>query len=184
MDRFRVVYEAHYSAIHAFLLRRLGGCHADAADIAAEVFAIAWRRVDQMPLPPEDRLWLFGVARRVLNRHRRSLWRHSRLLRRLEVEASVLVPIDDPPTGALTAQERVRTAVNRLKPADREVLRLVLWDQLSHFEAAYVLGCSTNAVGLRLQKAKARLRHQLTLDQATDTSTRLPDAKASTDDEL
>ena len=51
----------------------------------------------------------------------------------------------------------LRDAINRLPEPYREVLRLVAWEGCSHGEAAQVLGCSVNAVALRLHKAKARL---------------------------
>ena len=145
IDRFRALYESHYSTIYAFVLRRLVGARDDASDVAAEIFATAWRRLAQIPAPPEDRLWLYGVARRVLNRHQRGLGRRIRLLRRLQAEASIGIKTEDSLGTAGT---------------DR-----VLWEQLSHSEAAQVLGCSVNAVGLRLHKAKSRLRAQLTARQ-------------------
>ncbi len=61
---------------------------------------------------------------------------------------------------------RVQEAIARLKPSDRDVLSLVLWEQLSHSEAAQVLGCSVNAVGLRLHKVKSRLRKELVPGQS------------------
>jgi DNA-directed RNA polymerase specialized sigma24 family protein len=56
---------------------------------------------------------------------------------------------------------RLREALQKLRPLDREILLLVVWDQLTHAEAAQVLGCTVNAVALRLSKAKARLRDDL-----------------------
>ena len=50
------------------------------------------------------------------------------------------------------------TALATLKATDREALLLVYWEQLSYAEAAQVLGCSANAVGIRVHKAKARIR--------------------------
>jgi RNA polymerase sigma-70 factor (ECF subfamily) len=47
----------------------------------------------------------------------------------------------------------------------------VLWEELSHAEAAEVLGCSVNAVGVRLHRAKARLRDAL----LAETSFRAPE---------
>ena len=52
----------------------------------------------------------------------------------------------------------LKDAINRLPDPYREVLQLVAWEGCSHSEAAQVLGCSVNAVALRLHKAKARLR--------------------------
>ena len=64
-----------------------------------------------------------------------------------------------PPTGASDpVTEHVLAALARLKATDREALLLVHWEQLSYAEAAQVLGCSANAVGIRVHKAKARMR--------------------------
>jgi RNA polymerase sigma-70 factor (ECF subfamily) len=68
-----------------------------------------------------------------------------------------------PTGGDLTARDQdLRDAIERLRPEDREVLRLVLWEQLTHAEAAVVLGCSVNAVAQRLHTARQRLRADLT----------------------
>ena len=59
----------------------------------------------------------------------------------------------------------IRIAMADLRPADREVLQLVLWDDLSHAEAAALLGCSVNAFELRVRRAKRRLRDALDLPE-------------------
>jgi RNA polymerase sigma-70 factor (ECF subfamily) len=35
----------------------------DAADVIAETFLTAWRRLDEIPAGDQARLWLYGVAR-------------------------------------------------------------------------------------------------------------------------
>ena len=57
--------------------------------------------------------------------------------------------------------DRVVAALDRLSGREREALQLVLWDELSHADAAQVLGCSANAVAIRVHRAKARLRREL-----------------------
>jgi RNA polymerase sigma-70 factor (ECF subfamily) len=57
--------------------------------------------------------------------------------------------------------DRVKDAIARLKPSDREVFTLIVWDELDHRAAARVLGCSPNAVAVRLHRARARLRDEL-----------------------
>jgi RNA polymerase sigma-70 factor, ECF subfamily len=167
-DQFVVLYEANYDHIHAYVHRRLAGSGSDVCDVVADVFTVAWRRLDVVPPPPEDRLWLYGVARRVILRHRRSLTRRIRLRARLMGEA--LSPMaSDASTDMLHLQ--IRAAIGRLRPKDREVVRLVLWERLSHAEAAQVLGCSVNAVTLRLHRAKTRLRADLALDAPLSPTT-------------
>ena len=65
---------------------------------------------------------------------------------------------------ALTAREEhaaVLSAVGRLGPGDAELLQLLAWEQLSHAQAAVVLGCSVNAVAIRLHRARHRLADEL-----------------------
>ena len=63
--RFAVLYQAYYRPILAYAVRRAAPGE-DAADIVADVFTTAWRRIGELPGPPADRLWLYGVAQRVL----------------------------------------------------------------------------------------------------------------------
>ena len=169
-QRFDGLYTANYLGIVKYVFRRLpeGSPPEDAADIAAEVFTTAWRDFSRVPQPPEDKLWLYGVARRRLDRHRRSIWRRTRLSSRLTAEASSSGPDDE------SQSEGVRVALARLEPPDREVIMLTTWDGLSHAEAAVVLGCTANAVGVRLHRARARLRDLMT-DMTPTTAITPPD---------
>lgn len=158
LQRFEVLYKGCYQAIYAYVWRRMADSRDDVPDIVAEVFAVAWRRMDAVPYPPRDRLWLYGVARRVVADHQRRAVRKLRLESWLKANARVQQ--DDGPVGD-PAHLQLRRAVERLPPLDRETLRLVAWDGLSHAEAAEVLDCSVNAVALRVHKVKARLRAEL-----------------------
>ena len=156
-DRFEALYRSSYKAIFGYVLRRSDGDLDAVGDLVAEVFVVALRRQDAIPLSPQDRLWLYGVARRVLLDHQRRRSRRIRLESRLRTQAEAALsetrPGDDEPSLL-----RVRAAMEQLRPADREALQLVAWDGLSNAEAAQVLGCTPNAVALRVHKAKARLR--------------------------
>ena len=165
--RFGLLYQAYFRPIQAYAVNRLGPVD-EVADVVAEVFLTAWRRLPDIPPPPADRFWLYGTARRVISRRHRSASRLHNLLSRLAAvqrqagqrqQEQPLAWAQDP------VQERLLAAVTQLKPADREALLLVHWEQLTYAEAAQTLGCSVNAVGIRVHKAKTRLRELL----ATDT---------------
>ena len=49
----------------------------DAADLLAEVYLVAWRKRADLPPGEERRLWLFGVARRLLAEHHRYSWKRA-----------------------------------------------------------------------------------------------------------
>jgi RNA polymerase sigma-70 factor, ECF subfamily len=153
--RFNSLYREHYRSVSAYAVRR-SESQADAADVVADVFAIAWRRLPEVPYPPADLLWLYAVARRVVAGKRRSAVRMRSLIRRLQAN-TVPAPAD---TGDQVS-DRVLDAVARLRPAEREAIALVHWERLSHAEAAQVLGCSANAVAIRVHRASGRLRQAL-----------------------
>jgi RNA polymerase sigma-70 factor (ECF subfamily) len=160
--RFEALYSAHYQAIAGYVLRRVAADEAD--DVIAQVFTVAWRRFGEVPPPPGDRLWLFGVARNTVSDQRRSerrqLHLHARLTQDAATTASRPVAPDHP------ADEQVHAALDALRPADREALQLVLWDELTHAEAAAVLGCSPNAFGIRYRRARQAAREAVIATRA------------------
>jgi RNA polymerase sigma factor (sigma-70 family) len=155
---FRSFYDAHFAAIYRYFGRRLSSV-ADRNDLVSDVFLVAWRRREALPVSPHERtLWLYGVSRRVLADHRKAEFRRHRLAGRILATTDHQVPTYDPATFSETeAGARLAAALSHLGPRDQEVLALVAWEQLTHAEAAAVLGCSTNAFTIRFRRARQRL---------------------------
>jgi RNA polymerase sigma-70 factor (ECF subfamily) len=153
-DRLEDLFEAHHRALLAYAARRLPSL-ADAEDVVAEVYLVAWRRLDAVPEGDAALPWLYGVARKIIGNQRRGLLRRGRLQARLEQTTER--PTIPAPAGA----EPALAALERLNAADRELLRLVAWEELSHAEIAATLGISVNAVAIRLHRARARFEQAL-----------------------
>jgi RNA polymerase sigma-70 factor (ECF subfamily) len=130
----------------------------DAVDATAEVFLTAWRRIDDVPSNPDARLWLFGVARNVLRNQERSLRRRGRLWAKLSIARVDSDPL--PETVVLRREEdrEVVAALGKLRPQDREVLTLRLWEEASFDDIAVVMRCSRHAAEQRYGRALRRLR--------------------------
>jgi RNA polymerase sigma-70 factor (ECF subfamily) len=154
---FRALYTAHVDAVLGYALRRVAAPE-DAADVVAETFLVGWRRLDELTRAEQPRLWLYGVARRVLANQRRGGRRRDDLGRRLRTELPVVVPDHAEHVAAVTT---FRAALRGLRRLDREVLELTLWEELSPQEVAVALGISPGAVRTRLSRARARLRDVL-----------------------
>lgn len=139
------LFETYAGAVRAYARRRVDAAAAD--DAVSDVFVIAWRRLDDVP--PNALPWLLGCARHVLAHQQRRLGRDVALLTRLNAmprdEASVF------PDGSLAQ------AFTALSEQDRELLLLIAWEGLDIPQAAQVLGCSRNALGVRLHRARKRL---------------------------
>lgn len=160
-------YERHAPAIAAYALRRAAA--ADAADVVADTFLVAWRRHDEMPDEPNTLPWLYGVARRVLANQRRSRDRRTRLHERLRVG---FIEFDAREDRADDTAEfrRVATALNALSETDAELLRLTAWEGLSSTQLAAAMQLEPSAVRQRLRRARQRLRHRLAAADERDES--------------
>ena len=153
-------FERSYVANAADLLTYFGRraqIPADAADLLSETFVVAWRRGDQMPADPKEaRMWLFGVARRVLANAARGAVRHSDLADKLRTHLETL------PTEPVDAQVLdVRAALDAIPDDQSELVRLVLWDGFTVVEAATILGISESTARGRYQRARGQLRDLL-----------------------
>lgn len=146
---FTETYAVHYPHLVRYGLRRLADLDA-AAELAQDVFVVAWRR--RTDVPDHSLPWLYGVARRLLANKRRA--------------GPAPVPITDPDLlrdrrvidpDATVAVAEVRAALATLGELDQEILRLVGWEELTVAEAADVLGCSRTAAAVRLHRARRRL---------------------------
>ncbi|SFJ84223.1 RNA polymerase sigma-70 factor, ECF subfamily [Streptosporangium canum] len=158
LARFEAVYRQTYGQITAYAIRR---CIApqDAADVVAETFAIAWRKVDKLPRGEPALLWLYGVARKVLANHYRT--DNRRRARTVELDGEMTDLYAAAPESGVEA-EAVARVFTTLPDDDREVLALVAWEGLDREEVAAVLGLTRNAVRVRLHRARKRFARALT----------------------
>lgn len=159
---FRQIFNSTYSRLVAYARRRSSD-PAEADDVVAEVYAIAWRRRADIPTDTPALPWLYGIAANVLRNSRRAGNRRLQLVERLQTEPTATNPASadpaDGPSGE--GQPDLQLALERLSWDDQEVLRLVTWEGLSHAEAGQALSCSTNAVGIRIHRARQRLETEL-----------------------
>ena len=146
-DRFRQLFADTERELLAYALRRVDRAE-DAADVVAETYLVAWRRLDTLPAGDEARLWLYGVARRQLANQRRGQLRRSRLADRLRAELPAAVAAHRSPEDHRVAT--VRAALARLDEEDREILRLTSWEGLTPSQIAAVMGVPGVTVRSRL----------------------------------
>lgn len=156
MSHFDDVYAAHRDAVWRYFKRRSA---ADHEDLTTEVFLVAWRRRDELPVEPLP--WLYGVARRVLANHRRAGDRRDALAERAAAHAAAAEP---DPADAVGLRTDLARALGQLTERDRELVLLVAWEGLTVGEAAAALGCRRGAAAVRLHRARRRLHTALNDD--------------------
>ncbi|WP_233279402.1 RNA polymerase sigma factor [Microterricola pindariensis] len=148
---FTAVVREHGAALVRYFARR--GPRQDAEDLAAEVFATAWRRRADVPtdavLP-----WLYRTAGFTLANHRRKLVD----LPVDEVPETGAVRVGDDPELSLLFDAELRGALASVGERDRHILLLNAWEGLDGVELAEVLGISRSGADAALSRARKRLR--------------------------
>jgi RNA polymerase sigma-70 factor, ECF subfamily len=158
---FERLFAATYDDLLRYAWRRVG--RVAAPGVVAEVFLTAWRRRDDYDRDAA-RLWLFGVARRIVANADRSTFR----ARQLSIRAAELA-VDEPDLpDALVTQLRVHDVLDRLSGTEAEALRLVAWDGFDRAEAALIAGCSPATFRVRLFRARRRAARMLAVDIPSD----------------
>ncbi len=155
-DRLRRVFDAHYAAISRYCHRRLAV--SDANDATARVFAVAWRKIDDMPSDDAVLPWLYAVARYEVSAVRRSSRRRRNLREKLDGQARRVEPSPEVIVVGDGAHAELLVALGKLSASDQEILRLRTYEELSMTEIAAVLGCSVEAAKKRSARALRRLR--------------------------
>ncbi|WP_116023192.1 RNA polymerase sigma factor [Thermomonospora umbrina] len=161
-ERFSMIFDRYFTAIHRYASARLGPAAAD--DVAAETFLAAFDRRHRYDLAhPEARAWLYGIATNLIGRHRRSEVRLYRALSRSTTRED---------TGDHAARVADRVSAQRIGPdlarglaglskGDRDALLLVACAQFSYAEVARALNIPVGTVGSRINRARRKLRTAL-----------------------
>jgi RNA polymerase sigma factor (sigma-70 family) len=159
---FARLFERYADEIYRYVACRLGG--EAAPDLVSEVFLIAFRsRRSFDPGRGPARAWLYGITIKVVGGHRRAEARRNRALARLP-EPPAGEPFEERSADRVQA-ERLRPglarALTQLSAAERDLLLLVAWTDLSYDEAAQALGIPAGTMRSRLHRVRVKLRRAL-----------------------
>lgn len=143
----------HASALYRLAYRMVGDPH-DAEDVVQETLRSAWRSRDRFDCGRSRRAWLTSILRRrVIDG-----WRRKARVPYPAGEFGVEVPVagDDPYAKELT--DEMQHALASLTGDLRESLLLVVVGELTHQEAADMLGIPLGTVLSRVSRARQKLR--------------------------
>lgn len=152
---FTELYQAHYASVRSYASVCVTAAEVD--DVVADTFLVAWRRFADVP-DDWTRGWLIGVARNVVRSRKRRSRRATNFVAQLidmrPAESTML----DGENVSFEDAEVLTAAFGTLKESDQEILVLAGPYGMSAPEIAVALGIKPNAVGVRLHRARGRLR--------------------------
>jgi RNA polymerase sigma factor (sigma-70 family) len=164
---FAELVRRHQSSVRACLRRLTGGNLALADDLAQETFVLAWRNLKSFRQEAKFSTWLYRIATNCWLADARK--RKETLLG--DAEESIADEPEDAPrgddgtvpdgAGATALRLDLERAMRVLSEAERAAIVQCYHNDLSHEEAAYVLGIPVGTVKTHVLRAKQKLKAQL-----------------------
>jgi RNA polymerase sigma-70 factor (ECF subfamily) len=149
-EAYEALVRRYQHMVHA-LAYRMTGSAANAEDLAQEVFIQAYRRLDSFHGDAKFSSWLYRIGvNTCLN------WR-KREQRREQLHHEWAQQDTQSDTGE-EISVKVQAALLKLPPKQRAAVILTTYDEMSHAEAARVLGCSETTVSWRVFAARKLLK--------------------------
>jgi RNA polymerase sigma factor (sigma-70 family) len=154
---FATLVRRHQGAVRGFLRRLVRGDHALADDLAQETFLRAYRALSTYRGGGRLSSWLFAIAYRTFLTDARAA---AGSARRAEAEAPPPVTAD----GVLDRHALVH-ALGALSTDERAAVALTWGEEMTHEEAAEILGCPLGTLKTRVLSARTKLRAHLLADE-------------------
>jgi len=158
---FGELVRRHQSAVRACLRKLTAGNHALADDLAQETFLLAYRNLKSFRQEAKFSTWLYRIAYNAFLAEAR---KRKELPLPEDEDADDNAAYDDAATPvARTAALSVdlERAMAKLSDAERAAIVQCYHNDLSHEEAAFVLGCPVGTVKTHILRAKQKLKAQL-----------------------
>lgn len=150
---FGELLRRHYDRIHG-LAWQMTGSRADADDIAQDVCCTLVEKIGSFRGEAKFSTWLCGIVFNSCRDHHRRRRSFFGMTQRLAVLASLA---RGPDGRDLHDQMWIDSAISRLKPAYRDTVVLVAGQQLTHAEAAEILGVTESTVSWRMHEVRRML---------------------------
>lgn len=155
---FARLIDRHYDRIHR-LAWRLTGTETDAEDVAQDVCIKLGHAIGSFRGDAEVSTWIwritYNAATDVLRQRQRiKPFEPSEMMRLVDVSVTVEPEGQDEPHA-------VWARVQDLPPKQRDAVLLVYGEEMSHSQAATVMGCSEKTVSWHLHEARKRLKAML-----------------------
>ena len=152
-----LLVQRHADALARFVASVDGGTRADVEELVQDTFVRAFTSLDGFRGDSSLRTWLFTIARRLLLDRRRSERRRGTQVEVQDEDAMT----DYDPLDAVVADEterRLRDAVARLTPTQREVFTLRVSEGLSYKEIADAVGTTEGAARVHYHNAMRSIK--------------------------
>jgi RNA polymerase sigma-70 factor (ECF subfamily) len=157
-DAYGDLYERHMMSIYRHVYYRIGEVR-EAEDLTETIFLKVWQALPGFKLGKASfKTWIFRVARNALVDYFRTYKEEFELPENAALRSSSPQPEEE--VIEMERSEQIAKAIQRLNPQYQEILTLRFINEMSHEEAAQVMGKSAGAVRVLQYRALKELQQQ------------------------
>ena len=179
-DAFTALVEKYQEQIHALAWRKIGDFHM-AQDITQEVFLTAYQKLATLTQPDRFAKWLYVIANNLCITWLRKQAAQPQLQSLTSTDPDELAELcyseyiaqKHDETGKESQRALIQKLLNKLREADRTVIRLYYLAEMTCEEISKRLGVSHNTIKSRLSRARKRLKKHAEAIEQTFCSFRL-----------
>ncbi len=162
VDVFEVLVRRHQKTIYNLVYRMLGGNPEAAAEVAHEVFILAYKSIRQFKGNSSFKTWVYRIAVNHAKDARANRAREKNIFSDPPGDCDFVPEIPDPsdPEDSLAKKEfwtYLQAALNRLSHEHCEIITLITIQGASYEDAAGILEIPINTVKSRLNRAREAL---------------------------
>lgn len=158
---FTAVFETYYKRIFNYIAYRVS-CHYTAEDLASQVFEKTLSKLTSYsPEKAPLEVWLFAIARNVVNDYYRSRARHRFFS--LDAIRELVSGKKEPEDLILEGErsDRLKLALDTLSVKERNIIALKFGADLKNTEIALVTGITESNVGVILYRSMRKLKSEI-----------------------
>lgn len=158
---FTYIFETYYKRIYNYIYYRINSHHST-EDLTSQIFEKVMTRIDTYDREKAPfEVWLFGIAKNVVNDHFRTLKKH----KIFSIDSiKELVSVKKSPEDIIVTEETNEELLRALKFLDsreRNIIALKFGANLRNLEIAEVLCLTESNVGVILYRSMKKLKKEL-----------------------
>jgi len=173
-QRFETLFQKHHDDVLRYISAKVSDKKI-AEDLTSETFMVTWRRLDRVPDCLLAKMWLISVGNKITANWFRSRQRQKSLLDKISSQHSYKAfspPTDEDGLFYGYFKDNLEVALAKIPPSEKEIIKLAVFEGKSHKDIAKILSCSSNAVGIKLYRARRSLAKEMhILDPTFEIST-------------
>lgn len=161
---FQTLFNRYYLVSYKLAFRWMRNKQ-DAEDVAQESFVRVAKSIRNYKLESSFKTWLYRIVVNCCKDLKRTHARDKKQADEIKDINSLAQPVASP--DSQMDQKALNKTLELLNPKAREAFVLVVFEDLTHAEAAQVLGCAETTVSWHIHWAKKKMKKVLSIEKVT-----------------